>query len=141
MKTLPLLCCLVTTVAWGVWSLALKKATATTNPLCVQVVGTLMGLPFIAVHLIALRAQNVKFEVAGSSLPWIALAAVFAAIAAIANLVSLSKMDLGVATALTSTYPVVALLLSMSLGMESMTTTKAFGTALVVVGVIFLSRS
>jgi transporter family protein len=76
----------------------------------------------------------------GAGSAWAALTAVCAAAALILFFYALTKGDVSVVVPVSSAYPVVTLIGSAIFLSESITPPKVIGTALVIAGVIVISR-
>lgn len=129
------------TLLYGVWAITDKEAVARAHPFAVQ---WMYHLPFVVTlplfWWLGARAE----PVAGASraaMPWAIAAGSCGLLATVFVVFALREMSASAVTTITSFYPAVTLVIAVMLRQEVFTATKALGVALVVAGVIVISRA
>jgi uncharacterized membrane protein len=130
--------CLLTALAWGIWTVCLKQSTRYISPVMSQMLAVCVNLVLVPVYIYVTRQQPSSLDFRRGFM-WAALSVVFAATGGLLNLTALSRMDAGVVAAVAATYPALTMLIMVLLGQEALTLMKGLGVFLVILGVIVLS--
>jgi drug/metabolite transporter (DMT)-like permease len=135
--------CLLTALAWGVWTICLKQATRALPPAAVQGLTTAVNLFLIPGYWYLLHIQKAKLDVGSAGfrvgVTWAVVSVAFAAAGGLSNLMALNRMDAGVVAVMTAMTPAVTMFASIAIGQESFTLTKGLGAFFVIMGVVTLS--
>ena len=135
----PYLAILLATLVWGVWGFAHKNAVTRAHPYTVQ---WMYSIPYaLAIPLwywLSMRVEGSGVAVAARPWLWSTMGSVASISAVFLVLVAMRTTSASVAVALTSTYPLITLLLGTLNGSERVTTVKVLGIVLIAVGVMLL---
>jgi len=123
-----------TTIFWGIWGLAQKKAATAMNPFLVMMVQNL--LIFIIVTTIA---AYFKPSFNGAGIFWAVIGGLSSCLAMILFLFAIIDTRAAIAQAITAGYPVVTMILAYLLIGETITWIEGLGMAMVMGGVTLLS--
>ena len=129
------------TVAYGFWGFALKKASASMHPLLVQTFVALTGVALIVFYAATAHFSKVELKVDAPGMFWAVMAGAASGLAAIALLYGMAKgVDAGSAIAMTAAYPAITSALAVVFLGESLSLEKVAGIAAIGVGAVLLSR-
>jgi transporter family protein len=127
---------LLTVVTWGLWGVFSKLASNYSKPrqaLLFQTVGVL------AFTLIVLSIEKFHFEWNLAGFSWAALGGFFAFIGFLTFFAALEKGNASTVVTLSALYPLVTILISISLLHERLTTRQVVGIALALVASALLA--
>jgi bacterial/archaeal transporter family protein len=130
---------LISIVGWGLWSYLQKMAVYRLHPIHMQIITYSVGMLLLTFYsTIAYHKVSQPFSISGM---WFAiLASLCSAIASVSFLFAIRQGNVGIISVLTSTSPLITLLLAFVFLGERLTLLKMFGVLLTIGGVIILAH-
>ena len=129
---------LLSTLLWGLWGLAAKKAVDLSHPysvLWMYSVPYMVALPFW--YWMGARFAHAPDNNSGAFL-WAAVASLASLLAMLILFFALRSKPASVAVAATSAYPLVTMALAVFTGSESFGVGRLAGVLLIVVGIVII---
>jgi transporter family protein len=126
------------TILWGVWGYVNGRAVAHAHPLTVQWMYYVPAALLIPVFYFLGSRLAPATNLDGSAFRYAAISSLAAAAAALLFFFALRETSASVAVAITAAYPVVTLLIGVSLREETIDLRKLAGIAVIIVGVVVL---
>jgi transporter family protein len=123
---------------WGLWAIGEKFAVARVHPYSVQWMYSVPYVLLLPVWLVLARRAAPQEAMDWTAFAWASGACVASLMAMLLMIFAMRTEPASVAVAITSAYPVVALLLGVLLGEERLTAQRLIGLGLTVSGVIVL---
>lgn len=113
-----------------------KHAIAGSNPFSIQLINVCVSLCLAPIWYYFARKTQEGDLINKAVIPYVVAAAVLSTIGFVLFLTDLKNKPASVATSVLSTYPMVALLIGCSLGLEKFSMTKLLGIGLTLIGII-----
>lgn len=129
---------LLATLLWGLWALGEKYAVARVHPYTVQWMHSIPYVLLLPVWFLLARRAAPQAVMDWTALAWASGACVASLLAMLLLVFAMRTEPASVATAVTSTYPLVVLLLSVLTGEETLTSKRLIGLGLAISGVIVM---
>lgn len=130
----------LSTLGFGIWGVALKKAVLHMPPLAAYVASAAVQLALVPVWVLLARRLRTDLAFPATGVAWAVTAAVSVAAGTVFLLLAMRERDASSAVALTGAYPVVTLLLAALLLGEPLSPSKIGGVVAIGVGVVLLER-
>ncbi|MBZ0187632.1 MAG: DMT family transporter [Candidatus Obscuribacterales bacterium] len=131
----------VTLVCWGAWGITDKLALDAAPPLVVLICLNLFAVPASICIYLALCAFEPGWMLNGEVMLWTGLATASYFVAMILYLIAMDMTEASFILGITSAYPIILQFLSTIFLHEPLVPVRLFASLLVVIGIIFISRS
>lgn len=129
---------ILSAVLWGVWGLANKFAVVRAHPFTVQWMFAVPLALSIPVFYWLGRQNSPTTNLDSHALMWAIIASLSSLLATVLLFFALRERPASIATAITSAYPLITLLLAVVTGQETLSLPKLGGIILILGGVLVL---
>src|SRR4029077_498495 len=127
-------------ICWGLWAFLEKLAVSKIHPAQIQIINCIIGCLLIPIYFGMLKAKNVVATINFIGVLYVVAASLCATIASYTFFHVLKSNEVGTTTIISSTYPIITLLLGAIFLGEAITMPKIVGTFLVLLGIALLGR-
>ena len=129
---------MITVAGWGFYHNACKLASHTLSPAAIPIVGVFCATTLAPLYYWMLHRTPIKFSWQGVG--WATAAYYASALGSLAYMYVLSKSEVSQVVSISTSYPILTMLIAVFFMGEEMTTHKFFGLLLVLAGVFVSSR-
>lgn len=131
---------IVVLLCWGLWAFLEKLAVSKIHPAQIQIINCIIGCFLIPVYYGMLKTKAIVQPINLIGVFYVVVASLCATIASYVFVHTLKTNEVGTTTIISSTYPVITLLLGAIFLGEAITVPKIAGMFLVVGGIALLGR-